>query len=133
MRRPGPDPACGLELPMVCAPPSPPIDRVPVVTKVLLFALWLILPAVGCNRQDNALPNMSPAPTAGEDDGAAKAGSPEDPAQESVHVTPDQWLANPAFKKDNPYDLPLEYEIKLPKLPPKGVMEPCPELPPEQG
>lgn len=96
--------------------------------KALLLMLLVVLPAVGCNRQDDLLPDTTIAPA-----GSADAAAVPEALPKPAHITPEQWLANPAYKKANPYDLPLEYDIKVPELPPKEVMEPSPELPPKQG
>ena len=93
--------------------------------RILLPVLVGICLSVGCSCRDEPLP-PAVAPPSGDPQTTASQPSPQ-----PGRVTPAEWAAHPIFEKPNPYDLPLEYEIELPELPPQGVMDPAPELPPE--
>jgi len=95
--------------------------------RLALVEVVLVLLAAGCNSR------VEPEPSATTPFQEASQAPEQQPGPQSGPFTPEQWLATPAYKKANPYDLPLQYEIEIPELPPEGLMDPAPELPPDAG
>jgi hypothetical protein len=92
--------------------------------KTILPILFAAVLVAGCNGPEESLPPVTPPPS-----GTDQTTPPENPPK-PARFSPEEWANHPIFKKPNPYDMPMEYEIEVPELPPQGVMEPGPELPP---